>query len=88
MTRLGWSLLVLAAAAPAPAMAQSCADLWYQRNAVYKDSGYCFRTPRAIQAFGNAGCQYDDMGSVPLSPRQRAIVADIVRRERYMGCSP
>ncbi len=34
--------------------AQSCYDLWVQRNSVYKEAGYCFKTPRAIRYFGNA----------------------------------
>jgi hypothetical protein len=42
----------------APAQAQSrerCADLWQRRNSIYASFGYCFRTPRAIAAFGR-GC--------------------------------
>ena len=70
----------------APAHAQSCGELWYQRNAIYKAGGYCFNTARGIRAFGNAGCQYDDMGDVPLSANDRAAVADIVRMERNRGC--
>ena len=64
----------------------SCAELWYQRNSIYKAAGYCFKTPRAIRAFGNAGCQYDSEYELPLSPRQRATVNAIVRAERYQGC--
>jgi hypothetical protein len=29
--------------------------------------GYCFKTPRAIQMFGNASCCYDWEHEVPLS---------------------
>ncbi len=65
----------------------SCASLWYERNQVYKDAGYCFKTARAIRAFGNANCSYDDVNDVPLSANQRAIVKDIVEQERQMGCS-
>ena len=77
---------ILLAASAVPAAAQSCGDLWYQRNAIYKDAGYCFKTTRAIRAFGNAGCSYDDVADVPLSARQRAEVADIQRTERAYGC--
>lgn len=75
-------------AAGGPARAQNgfCRDLWYRRNAIYKDAGYCFRTADAIRAFGNAGCQYDDMASVPLSPVDHRIVAGIVEQEREAGC--
>lgn len=64
----------------------SCADLWYQRNAIYKAAGYCFKTARAISAFGNAGCRYDSEYGLPLSARQRAAINAIVRAERYKGC--
>ena len=69
------------------AQAQSCGQLWYQRNSIYKEAGYCFRTPRAIRAFGNAGCSYDSEYDVPLSPRQRQRVNDIKAMERDLGCS-
>jgi hypothetical protein len=49
------AIAALAASAP-PANAQSCYDLWVERNAYYKRAGYCFRTPRAIAFFGNGGC--------------------------------
>lgn len=68
------------------AQAQSCGDLWYERNAIYKAAGYCFKTTRAIRAFGNAGCQYDDLNDTPLSGNDRARVAEIVRAERMYGC--
>ena len=81
-------LIVAVCLAPcaAFAQAQSCGDLWYRRNAVYKAAGYCFKTARAIQAFGNAGCMYDDMNDIPLSPVQHRIVADIIAQERGWGC--
>ena len=76
--------LVLAAASEA--RAQSCGDLWYERNGIYKSAGYCFRTARGIRAFGNAGCQYDDENDVPLSPRQRQRVQQLRALERDLGC--
>ena len=48
-----------------------CDELWGERNAVYAEAGYCFRTPRGIKAFGNAGCRFDDIRDVPLSARDR-----------------
>jgi hypothetical protein len=79
---------LLAGAVVAPTLAQaSCASLWRERNQIYKDAGYCFKTSRAIRAFGNAGCEYDDVKDAPLSANQRAAVADIVAQERAMGCS-
>ena len=77
---------MIGVATSAPAYAQSCGDLWYERNAIYKDAGYCFNTQRGIRAFGNAGCQYDNVNDVPLSANNRARVAEIVRMERGYGC--
>lgn len=78
-----------ASLAAGPARAEfPCDELWAERNAVYKEAGYCFRTPRAIRAFGNAGCQYDEIADVPLSARNRAKVADIQRQERAASCAP
>ena len=71
---------------PAPAQADVCGDLWYARNEVYKMRGYCFKTTRAIRAFGNAGCLYDAMEDVPLNTAQRRMVADLLREERSLGC--
>lgn len=73
-------------AAPAPAFAQSCEDLWVARNEIYKAQGYCFRTQRGIDAFGNAGCQYDNAEDLPLSNSQRRVIADIQREERARRC--
>lgn len=81
---IGLALPLLSAATPAAA--QSCEALWYQRNEIYKAQGYCFRTQRGIRAFGNAGCQYDNMEDVPLSANQRRLVAEIQREERAYGC--
>ena len=63
-----------------------CEDLWVERNQIYKDNGYCFKTRRAINYFGNAGCQYDHEADVPLSDRQRKALTDIKRAERLRGC--
>ncbi|QCK88649.1 YARHG domain-containing protein [Phreatobacter aquaticus] len=83
---------VLLAASIGSAAAQdfsgwSCRDLWIERNQIYKNAGYCFRTQRAVTYFGNAGCVYDRQGDVPLSARQRQVIADITRAERYLGCT-
>ena len=79
-------LLCGIAAMPAPARAETCDDLWHARNEIYKAQGYCFRTQRAISAFGNAGCQYDNAEDLPLSNSQRRTIADIQREERARRC--
>jgi hypothetical protein len=78
--------LLAMTAHPLPAWAESCDDLWYARNEIYKAQGYCFRTRRGIEAFGNAGCQYDNADEVPLSAAQRRTIADIQREERARRC--
>lgn len=68
--------------APAPASAQSCGDLWYRRNAIFAEAGYCFQTARARSVFG-AGC-FPPYGR--LSPSQQARVNAIQAQEDYRGC--
>jgi len=69
------------------ASAQSrCERLWLARNQIYKDAGYCFKTRRAIETFGNAGCQFDRESSVPLGRGERARVARLQAEERELGC--
>lgn len=41
---------------PGTAMAASCFDLWYARNAIYDDNGYCFKSDLALEYFDNADC--------------------------------
>lgn len=71
---------------PPPVPAGECEALWYDRNALYKANGYCFRTPRGIAAFGNAGCLYDDVEAVPLTPAERSRAVRLLGRERALGC--
>lgn len=71
-----------------PSWAQNtCYDFWLERNQIYKDAGYCFKTARAIRTFGNAGCMYDNERDVPLSAQERRRVNQIVRVERSLGCT-
>jgi Domain of unknown function (DUF4424)/YARHG domain len=63
-----------------------CEGLWNQRNTIFKAAGYCFKTQRAIRKFGNAGCQYDDLTSVPLSETQQQAIADITKFEGARRC--
>lgn len=91
MTRLALAAALVVSTA-ASAVAQdyrgwSCRDLWVERNQIFKDAGYCFNTQRAVRYFGNAGCMYDRQADVPLSANQRRIIAEIVRVERFTGCT-
>jgi len=81
-------LAVTTAGTMTTALAQgnTCFRLWVQRNSVYKANGFCFKTAQAIRYFGNAGCRYDDEAAVPLTPYDRAVIADIQAREQALGC--
>jgi YARHG domain-containing protein len=74
------------AATASVASAQSCYDLWIERNSYYKAAGYCFKTTRAINMFGNQGCFIYNESDVRLDPGVRARVNQIVRLERQYGC--
>jgi hypothetical protein len=67
--------------------AESCDDLWYQRNAIFKAAGYCFKLPRAIQTYGNAGCRFDNEVGVPLSDKQRELINQIKSAEAARNCA-
>jgi hypothetical protein len=69
-----------------PAKAGVCEDLWVQRNSIYKAYGYCFKTAKAINYFGNAGCVYDNAGSIPMSRADRQTILAIKKREKALGC--
>jgi hypothetical protein len=73
-------------ASPADLTTLSCDDLWYRRNVIFKTGGYCFKTPRAITQFGNAGCTVDDVDRVPISEADRALIDQIKSLEQSKGC--
>ena len=64
----------------------SCQILWEVRNTIYKENGYCFHTQKAINAFGNAGCKYDNAGDVPFNAAERHNVIAIKKAEAKKGC--
>jgi hypothetical protein len=70
----------------AHAQARICHRLWVERNQIYADHGYCFKTERAISYFGNEGCRYEYEADVPLSRRERARISRIQAQEREYGC--
>jgi len=72
----------------APAGAQqlselSCKALWVQRNSIYAERGYCFKTKDAIAVFGKR-C-YPPYGQ--LSPDEQRYVDEIRYWEARKGCS-
>lgn len=63
--------------------AMSCDQLWYARNAIYADKGYCFDTDRAKQVFGPR-C-FPPYGKLSSS---EAAQVDLIRQvERKKGCA-
>ena len=64
----------------------SCENLWYVRNSIYDENGYCFRTNRAMQSFSNADCFVSNQAQVALNDFERTNVNRIVRVEREFGC--
>ena len=64
-----------------------CQPLWEVCNWIYKENGYCFKTPKTIKAFGNAGCLHDDVTQVPLNQYEQYNVKAIRKVETQKGCS-
>ncbi|MBT9288006.1 YARHG domain-containing protein [Prosthecodimorpha staleyi] len=76
-------------AAPAAAKdfwSMSCPQLWYERNSIYHERGYCFQTERGIRTFGNAGCVTSNESALGLSSTERRTIALIVQVERQKYC--
>lgn len=72
------------AAAPAPAWAEICEDLWFTRNLTMHRAGYCFGSTLGQRLFSNQGCVGK---SITLDPATAAFVAKIQRREKELGCA-
>jgi hypothetical protein len=70
------------AAMAKPLRYMNCSELWYARNAIYAENGYCFQTARAIRTFGHA-C-FPPYGR--LSAYEQRQVADIIAWEDRRGC--
>lgn len=62
--------------------AMSCSQLWYARNTIYSQNGYCFKTAKARSVFGK-GC-FPPYGK--LSRWEQHEVDNIQYWERYKGC--
>ena len=81
-------LIAAAAAAlvltlPGTAMAASCFDLWYARNAIYDDNGFCFKTDLALEYFDNSDCW---TRNPQFSKAERKTINAIIAEEKSRGC--
>ena len=65
------------------AFADSCYDLWYERNEIYDANGFCFKSSLGKRPFDNSDCYTDDP---QLSRAEQRRVAQIQREERRLGC--
>lgn len=61
----------------------SCDALWFARNKIFHDNGYCFAGPRGLSEFGNEGCHTK---SPELSEAEAALVRHYKSLEKGMGC--
>jgi hypothetical protein len=67
-----------------PAFADSCYDLWYERNSIYNDNGYCFQTQLGQETFDNSDCTTNH---VRLSRSEQRQVDNIKDEEESRGCN-
>lgn len=65
------------------AQAQSCFDLWYERNLIYAENGYCFSTSLGKRTFANYDCWTKNP---KLTRGERNRVAELQSAERRAGC--
>ena len=62
--------------------AMTCDQLWYARNSLYAQTGYCFKTARARSVFG-PGC-FPPYGKLDGWQQQR--ISEFSYWERRRGC--
>ena len=63
-----------------------CDQLYTVRNGIFASRGYCFKSGRGQDEFGNEGCTYTDQDQVPLNDYERANVRVIQSIEKRRGC--
>jgi hypothetical protein len=77
---------IVSPAQAVPVDALSCKQLWVKRNQIYKTNGYCFKTAKARNYFGNAGCYVSDMDAVSMSSNEMQRVLTYKHWEQVNGC--
>ena len=63
-----------------------CQPLWEVRNWIYKERGYCFKTPNTNNLWWNVGADYDHITQVPLNQFEKYNVKAIKKAEAKKGC--
>jgi len=64
----------------------SCQNLWYVRNSIYNDHGYCFRTAAAIAQFDNSDCYERDAAKLRFNRHEQTNINRIVQVEKQKSC--
>ena len=64
----------------------SCQNLWTVRNGIFAANGYCFKSARGKEQFGNASCSVDDAEQVKMNSHEWANVGNIRAVELAKGC--
>ena len=83
--RTFWATVAFTALLPMTnALADSCYDLWYQRNLIYAENGYCFKTELARRTFNNFPCRTD---RPQFTLREQRRIEQIKAEERERGCN-
>jgi hypothetical protein len=76
---LGITFIMLSTAA----QADTCYELWYERNEIYDANGFCFKTKLGKETFDNSDCYTDN---VNLTPTEQRTVDQIRAEERRLNC--
>jgi hypothetical protein len=66
-----------------PASAASCYELWYERNQIYDENGFCFKSRLGMDTFDNSDCYTDNP---KLSKAERRRVNEIKAAEKAKRC--
>jgi YARHG domain len=74
--------LTLSTLAPASA-ADSCYDLWYARNLIFAENGFCFKSQLGMDTFAQFECWTD---APKLTRAEQREVARIKAIEKRRGC--
>jgi hypothetical protein len=79
------AVTTLALIVPGVAMAAkpSCYDLWYARNAIYDENGYCFKSDLGKETFDNSDCW---TSKPKFSKAEWAAILAIKDEEEARGC--
>ncbi|MEQ8401069.1 MAG: YARHG domain-containing protein [Roseitalea porphyridii] len=84
IARAGAVALFLVAGAGSAAAQTSCYDLWYERNLIFAENGYCFQTDLARRAFAEFECWTRNPA---LSTYEQRRVDEIRDEEQRRGCN-